>query len=65
MYKVIVEFYESKILSINADEPNVAAQNIRKLFEAGKASPQIRTINVYNEADDIKVDLPIHITKVY
>ena len=65
MYKIIVEFHDTNILSITADEPNVAAQNIRKLFDAGKARPQIRTINVYNEEDDIKVDIPIHITKVY
>lgn len=65
MYKIIVEFHDTNILSINADEPNVAAQNIRKLFDAEKARPQIRTINVYNEEDDIKVDIPIHITKVY
>jgi hypothetical protein len=39
MYKVIVEFQRSNILAINADDPNTAAQNIRRLFDQGKAKP--------------------------
>ncbi len=65
MYKVIVKFHQTNILAINADDPNIAALNIRKLFDTGNAKPQIRTINVFNEADDINVDLPLHVTNVY
>jgi hypothetical protein len=65
MYKVIVEFYQSNILSINADNPNAAVQNIRRLFDQGKAKPQIRKIYVFNEEDDIDKDQPLHTTNVY
>jgi hypothetical protein len=65
MYKVIVEFQQSNILAINADDPNVAAQNIRKLFDNGKAKPQIRKIHIFNEEDDIDEDQPLHTTNVY
>jgi hypothetical protein len=64
MYKVIVEFHQANILAINADDPNVAAQNIRKLFDQGKAKPRVRTINVFNEGDNIDEALPLHSTKV-
>ncbi len=65
MYKVIVEFQQSNILAINADDPNAAAQNIRRLFDQGKAKPQIRKIKVFNQEDDIYEDQPIKITNVY
>ena len=65
MYKVIVEFYQANILSINSDDPNVAAQNIRKLFDQGKAKPRVRTINVFNEDDNIDEDQPIHSINVF
>ena len=64
MYKVIVEFHQANILAINADDPNVAAQNIRKLFDNGKAKPLIRTIKVFREEDNINIDLPLHVTNV-
>jgi hypothetical protein len=65
MYKVIVEFYQSNILAINADDPIVAAQNIRKLFEQGKAKSQVRTINVFHEDDNIYEAPPLHTTNVF
>ncbi len=65
MYKVIVEFQKSNIFAINADDPNAAAQNIRRLFDQGKAKPQIRKIHVFNQEDDIDEDQPLHTTKVY
>ena len=65
MYKVILEFKQSNILAINADDPNVAVQNIRKLFECGKVKPQIRTIKVFNEEDDIYENKPLQSTEVF
>lgn len=65
MYKVIVEFHQSSILAINADDPNAAAQNIRKLFVQGRAYPQIKRIHVFNEKDDIYEDQPIHTKNIY
>ena len=64
MYKVIVDFHQANILAINADDPNVAAQNIRKLFDNRKAKPLIRTIKVFREEDNINIDLPLHVTNV-
>lgn len=65
MYKVIVEFHQANILAINADDPNVAAQNIRKLFDQGKSKPRVKTINVFNEDDDIYEDQPLHSTNIF
>lgn len=63
MYKVVVEFHESKVLAINADNPNVAAQNIRRLFDNGNMKPQIKIIYIFNEDGDLEVDAPLYISK--
>jgi hypothetical protein len=65
MYKVILEFQPLNIIAINADDPNVAAQNIRKLFESGRAKPLIKLIKVFNEEDDIFEDQPLHTAEVF
>ncbi len=65
MYKVVVEFHDSKVLAINADNPKVAGQNIRKLFDNGKMKPQIKVISIFNEADDLEFDDPLYISKAY
>jgi hypothetical protein len=64
MYKVIVEFYQANILSINGDDPKVAAQNVRKLFEQGKGKPQINRIEVFLEGQNVEIELPIHTLKL-
>ena len=64
MFKVVVEFHQSNIIAINADEPSVAATNINKLFMQGRAQAQIKVINVYRQEDDIDFALPIHTIKI-
>ena len=65
MYKVILEFNQANVLAINADDPNAAAQNIRRLFDQGKVKPQIRIIHVFKQEDDIDEDQPIYTTNVF
>jgi hypothetical protein len=60
MYKVVVEFHQSNILAINADDPIVAAKNVNKLFQRGKATPQLKEIRVFLQESDIDLDLPVH-----
>ena len=65
MYKAHIEFHDSIVLAINADNPKVTAQNIKKLIDNGKMKPQIKIINIFNEDDDLKFDAPLYISKAY
>ena len=60
MYKVLVELQNICILSVNADDPSVAALNAIKLFEEERLSPSIYRISVFDEHDDEYIDEPIH-----
>jgi len=60
MYKVVVELQNICILSVNADDPNVAAINAVRLFEENRLQPSLYRISVYNEQDDEYADEPIH-----
>ena len=63
MYKVVVEFYQSHIILINADDPTVAAKNVNRLFEQGRVKTRIKSINVYLQNADSEFDLPAHTMK--
>ena len=60
MYKVIVELQNINILSVNADDPSVAALNAVKLFQEERLQPTIYRVSVFNEQDDEYIDEPIH-----
>ena len=60
MYKVVVELQNINILSINADDPSVAALNAVKLFQEERLQPAIYRVSVFNEQDDEYIDEPIH-----
>ena len=60
MYKVIVELQNINILSVNADNPSVAALNAVKLFQEERLQPSIYRVSVFNEQDDEYIDEPIH-----
>ena len=60
MFKVIVELQNICILSVNADDPSVAAINAIKLFDEERLSPSIYRVSVFNEHDNEYIDEPIH-----
>jgi hypothetical protein len=59
IYQVIFEFNEVNLISINADDPQIAANNARRLFYEGRLVPSIRSISVYSSEDNIDLDEPI------
>ena len=60
MYKILIEFEEANILSVNADDPNVAVANVQKLISEGRFIPRPKLILVFNAIDDIEDVEPIH-----
>jgi hypothetical protein len=60
MYKIVIEFEESNILSVNADDPGVAVVNAQRLISDGRLIPRTKCISVFNVVNEIEEEEPIH-----
>ena len=60
MYKIVIEFEESIILSVNADDPGVAVVNAQKLLSDGRLIPLPKCISVFKVVNEIEDEEPIH-----
>jgi hypothetical protein len=59
MFKVVIEYLDSIVISINADNPEIAGQNILRLIREGRVNPTVREISVFRADADIGLDEPL------
>ena len=59
MFKVVIEYLDSIVISINADNPEIAGQNILRLIREGRVNPTVREISVFQADADIGLDEPL------
>jgi hypothetical protein len=62
-FKVVVDFAELKIIELNVNNAESAAQSVLKLFNDGRLKPIINEIAVFDIEDEFETEPPIFTLK--